>query len=106
MRKAIKAEKTYTWQPLLLIPHSLFLRHRTRKLPYSTNDRWNPTLLRAGFKQQFTNVLRLAVTHRQGNGEVVKSLFRNFLTWVFSVPISERRNARCEQDRRLLARLT
>ena len=84
------ALETYTRQPFLLIPHPLLLRHRTRQLTHSANQRGNPALVRAGFEQQLRHVFRLAVPHRRGNREVVKRLFRNLLAWVFGVPVAQR----------------
>ena len=97
----VKGAKTYAREPFLLVPHAFFFCHRPSKLAHSTDDGGDSALVRAGFEKQFGNIFRLAVTHRRGYCEVVERFFRNFLTGVFDVPISERGDAGGEQDRGL-----
>ena len=101
MRDTSEQWKAYARKPFLLVPHALFLSHRSPELAHSTDDGGDFAFVRAGFEKQFGNILRLAVAHSRGYGEVVKRLFRNLLTGVFDVPVSERGDAGGEQDRGL-----
>ena len=88
-----KGAKTYARKPFLFVPHALFLRHRSPELANSTDDGGDSAFVRAGFEKQFSNILRLAVTHCRGYREVVERFFRYLLTRVFDVPVRKRGDA-------------